>query len=506
MAPKPPTIQRQAQGMLNPVIAALTKAANNRARLAEKAISGYTNSYANQLGQINAGAPYGAAESGQAAVDAALQQSLSGAGGDLASQLAARLAALQGSSGAAAVGQQAQDLASRGNANATTQVASGSSSLAQLLANQADAASYSKKLPGLAKLSGLQGLKAAQQQAQQTIDAGTLQAEQQLPSIAQSIQSQNSLNAYRGAELAQGNARLQIEQQNANTAAERAAQSAYNSDRGYKLALARLGIEQQRAQLEALKQEALLQGGGLSASELSRYKAIAYSGATSAFSTAGVTYKQAMVEITAKGVPPSMAAKALAAAGFKAGVRGAPGGVTVVGGGGTNKAPAGPLGPVGLGGLGKAYRKAGGSPFVATEPMAYRGSAETVAGRTIVSMAHQFIGTPYVWGGESTKGFDCSGFAQYLYSHAGINIPRTTYTQWTAANGRPVPMSQLLPGDLVFYKGGDSIVQNGRVLPGHVGIYIGHGKIIDAYGTGYGVRIDNVNMPGYMGARRYGKG
>lgn len=118
-------------------------------------------------------------------------------------------------------------------------------------------------------------------------------------------------------------------------------------------------------------------------------------------------------------------------------------------------------------------------------------------------MAHQFQGAPYVWGGESPKGFDCSGFAQYLYGHAGINIPRTTYTQWTAPNGHPVAMNQLLPGDLVFYKGGDSIMQNGRVLPGHVGIYIGHGKIMDAYGTGYGVRVDNVRMDGYMGARRF---
>lgn len=128
---------------------------------------------------------------------------------------------------------------------------------------------------------------------------------------------------------------------------------------------------------------------------------------------------------------------------------------------------------------------------------------EKGAGGVIVKMAQQYVGTPYVWGGESPKGFDCSGFAQYLYGHAGIKIPRTTYDQWQT--GRSVPKGQLQPGDLVFYKGSDSKVVNGVLLPGHVGIYIGGGKIIDAYGTGYGVRVQGLNSIGdYMGARRYG--
>jgi cell wall-associated NlpC family hydrolase len=128
------------------------------------------------------------------------------------------------------------------------------------------------------------------------------------------------------------------------------------------------------------------------------------------------------------------------------------------------------------------------------------------AGRKIVDLAREYLGIPYEWGGESPKGFDCSGIAQYVYGKVGIQIPRTTYTQWTAPNGHAVGKRNLRPGDLVFYKGSDSIVQNGKVLPGHVGIYIGHGKIINAYGTGYGVRIDSVFSPamgGYMGARRY---
>ena len=118
----------------------------------------------------------------------------------------------------------------------------------------------------------------------------------------------------------------------------------------------------------------------------------------------------------------------------------------------------------------------------------------------LVSEAHSFIGTPYLWGGESPKGFDCSGFAQYLYAKVGINIPRTTYTQWQTGNA--VPKGNLQPGDLVFFRGSDS--RGG--LPGHVGVYIGDGMMIDAPHTGTSVRVESVhNFGGYMGARRYGK-
>jgi cell wall-associated NlpC family hydrolase len=119
----------------------------------------------------------------------------------------------------------------------------------------------------------------------------------------------------------------------------------------------------------------------------------------------------------------------------------------------------------------------------------------------IVKLARQYMGTPYAWGGESPKGFDCSGFAQYLYGKVGIRIPRTTYTQWQT--GHAVPHGQLQPGDLVFFRGSDS--KGG--LPGHVGVYVGNGQMIDAPHTGTDVRIESIDsFGGYMGARRYGKG
>src|SRR6185312_5388987 len=113
----------------------------------------------------------------------------------------------------------------------------------------------------------------------------------------------------------------------------------------------------------------------------------------------------------------------------------------------------------------------------------------------------EYLGTPYAWGGESPTGFDCSGLAQYIYAESGVSIPRTTYDQFQSGNA--VGKSQLQAGDLVFFKGSDS--KNG--LPGHVGIYIGNGKMIDAPHTGDVVKVQSVaSFPGYMGARRYTSG
>ena len=120
------------------------------------------------------------------------------------------------------------------------------------------------------------------------------------------------------------------------------------------------------------------------------------------------------------------------------------------------------------------------------------------ATKGILAGAVEYLGTPYAWGGESPTGFDCSGLAQYLYGKVGVNIPRTTYDQFKG--GLAVPKGQLQPGDLVFFKGSDSM--NG--LPGHVGIYVGGGKMIDAPHTGSVVRVESVgSFGGYMGARRY---
>lgn len=115
-----------------------------------------------------------------------------------------------------------------------------------------------------------------------------------------------------------------------------------------------------------------------------------------------------------------------------------------------------------------------------------------------VKAVQSFIGTPYEWGGASPKGFDCSGLLQYVWGKQGVNIPRTTFDQWKV--GQAVNLNALRPGDAVFFKGSDS--QGG--LPGHVGMYIGGGRIVEAPHTGASVQISNLaGRNDIMGARRY---
>jgi peptidoglycan DL-endopeptidase CwlO len=106
-------------------------------------------------------------------------------------------------------------------------------------------------------------------------------------------------------------------------------------------------------------------------------------------------------------------------------------------------------------------------------------------------IALRYLGVPYVWGGASPSGFDCSGLVVYVYAQLGISLPHYTVAQWNATD--PVAPSQMEPGDLVFFDG-----------LGHVGIYIGGGQFVDAPHTGAVVRIDSLGSWGgsFDGARR----
>jgi peptidoglycan DL-endopeptidase CwlO len=111
----------------------------------------------------------------------------------------------------------------------------------------------------------------------------------------------------------------------------------------------------------------------------------------------------------------------------------------------------------------------------------------------VVGIAMQFLGVPYVWGGSSPSGFDCSGLVMYVYAQVGVSLPHYTGAQWQM--GVPVAYSDLQPGDLVFFDG-----------LGHVGLYIGGGEFIHAPHTGDVVRIDSLSEGWYAatydGARR----
>jgi cell wall-associated NlpC family hydrolase len=130
--------------------------------------------------------------------------------------------------------------------------------------------------------------------------------------------------------------------------------------------------------------------------------------------------------------------------------------------------------------------------FTGTSPLAPQGTGGQVA-----TTGLQFLGTPYVWGGTTPAGFDCSGLAQYLYARSGVRIPRTSEEQFQA--GTPVAANQLRPGDLVFFR------KNGDVH--HVGIYLGSGRFLQAPHTGDVVKISSLTDPAYAseycGARRY---
>jgi peptidoglycan DL-endopeptidase CwlO len=95
------------------------------------------------------------------------------------------------------------------------------------------------------------------------------------------------------------------------------------------------------------------------------------------------------------------------------------------------------------------------------------------------SIAMRYLGVPYVWGGSSPRGFDCSGLVMYVYAQLGISLAHYTGAQWSATI--PISQSQAQPGDLVFFNG-----------VSHVGIYIGGGQMVNAPHTGAVVRIDSI--------------
>jgi peptidoglycan DL-endopeptidase CwlO len=106
----------------------------------------------------------------------------------------------------------------------------------------------------------------------------------------------------------------------------------------------------------------------------------------------------------------------------------------------------------------------------------------------VVQIALQYVGVPYVWGGSSPSGFDCSGLCKYAYGKIGISLPHSSAMMYNY--GVYVPQDQLQPGDLVFFYNPIH----------HVGMYIGNGKMVNA--TGDHVQIGTVYKSSYHGARR----
>ena len=116
--------------------------------------------------------------------------------------------------------------------------------------------------------------------------------------------------------------------------------------------------------------------------------------------------------------------------------------------------------------------------------------------RRVVSDSMNYLGVPYVFGGTTPNGFDCSGYVRYVFANAGVYLPRTADAQYEV--GYSVSTSELVPGDLVFF----STYEPG---PSHVGIYLGDGDFINA-SSSQGVSVASLYSSYwgscYIGARR----
>ena len=123
-------------------------------------------------------------------------------------------------------------------------------------------------------------------------------------------------------------------------------------------------------------------------------------------------------------------------------------------------------------------------------------SGRSAAVRNVIRAAYSVLGTPYVFGGTSTYGFDCSGFTQYAFARAGISIPRMADSQ--LYYGRQISMSELRPGDLIFFTG---TYDAGEPVT-HIGIYVGNGQMIHC---GHPVQYTSINSP-YWQSHFYGFG
>ena len=126
--------------------------------------------------------------------------------------------------------------------------------------------------------------------------------------------------------------------------------------------------------------------------------------------------------------------------------------------------------------------------YVSDDPELIEAANTKSVGEEIVEYAKEFIGIPYVYGGTSPSGFDCSGFVKYVYAHFGVALPRVTYDQIKV--GTSIDYSELQAGDLVFFRGGD-----------HVGIYVGNGQYIHAPRTGRTITVEDLNRSVYAARR-----
>ena len=136
---------------------------------------------------------------------------------------------------------------------------------------------------------------------------------------------------------------------------------------------------------------------------------------------------------------------------------------------------------------------ASGTKAVAHHDGQAQGAAAGPATVQAIAYARQQLGKPYLWGGTGPDAFDCSGLVMEAYLSAGVHLARTSEAQW--ATEQHIPASRVQAGDLAFFAGSDGTMTS----PGHVGLVIGHGDMIEAYGTGYPIRVASYDRPDLVG-------
>lgn len=133
--------------------------------------------------------------------------------------------------------------------------------------------------------------------------------------------------------------------------------------------------------------------------------------------------------------------------------------------------------------------------FLVIAPLGNQADAASgIKSSQVVSAANKVMGTKYVYGGTTTKGFDCSGFIGYVYKKAGVKLPRTSAAMYKT--GKKVSKKNLKAGDLVFFN------TSGKGVS-HVGIYIGNGKFAHS-SSSKGVSVSKLNDPYYWGSKYIG--
>jgi NlpC/P60 family protein len=106
--------------------------------------------------------------------------------------------------------------------------------------------------------------------------------------------------------------------------------------------------------------------------------------------------------------------------------------------------------------------------------------------RAAVTTGDDYVGVPYVWGGSTPRGFDCSGFVQYVYRENGVALPRTSRQMAHAGRRLIADFGSLREGDLMLFRGRGGVIN-------HVALYAGRNRILHSSSSGNGVRYDNLS-------------